>query len=79
MRTPWAEGIPTLHEISSPYLLQGHIALKERKKASEGVAEHIRFLAHLMGDRDTMRQLYALYSRHYTNLSRLLKKEEEGE
>lgn len=74
MRTPWADGIPALHEISSPYLLQAHVSVKERKKVSEGVAEHVRFLAHLMGDRDTLRQLYTLYVQHYNNLSRLLKK-----
>lgn len=79
MRTPWKNGIPALHEISSPYLLQGHISRKERLKVSEEVSEHIRFLSHLVGDYDTLRQLYDLYVRHYNNLSRLLKKEEEGE
>lgn len=74
MRTPWADGIPALHEISSPYLLQSQVSVKERKKVSDGVAEHVRFLARLMGDRDTLKQLYALYILHHNNLGRLQKK-----
>lgn len=79
MRTPWKDGIPALHEISAPYLMQAHISLKERRKVCEEVSGHIRFLSNLVGDYDTMRLHYALYVRHYNNLKRLLKKEEKEE
>lgn len=72
LRTPWENGIPALHEISSPFLLQGHISLKERKKVSESLSEHIRFLSHLASEHNTIRQLHALYVQHYNNLKRLL-------
>lgn len=42
---PWSLAIPNLYEVSTPYLLQDNIRLKERKQVSDELSKHLRFLS----------------------------------
>lgn len=70
--TPWDLAIPNLYEVSTPYLLQDNIHLKERKQVSDQISKHLRFLSAIIGNQHLAKTLFNHYRLQSVKLKKLL-------
>lgn len=76
---PWKVGIPDMHDICIPYLLQDSLSAKERKRVSGEISRHIHFLTLLVSNQHISKELYKYYMQCEENLIRILRKYPEVE
>lgn len=69
---PWSLAIPNLYEVSTPYLLQDNIRLKERKQVSDELSKHLRFLSAITGKQHLAKTLFNYYRLQSVKLKKLL-------
>ena len=72
-RIPWDEAISNVYAVASHYMMQSEMTLKERKEINKPIAEHLKSLSFLLANRVPMGKLQSIYSRHYENVTRLIK------
>lgn len=79
---PWKLGIPDIHDVCIPYLLQDSLSAKERKRVGGEISRHLHFLTLLISNQHISKELYKYYTQCEDSLSRILRKypdEEKGD
>lgn len=69
----WDKGMMEIQTAHMYYLTRENLPPKERVRINNCVSEHLTFLTQMAINSRTMKHLYEVYARHYTNVERLLK------